>query len=89
MREDLSELRAEVESRDGRCVWPTCSQDRFMNPLELAHLHHRGMGGSRVVNIAENCVMMCRFHHSVFDGRIVGATARAEWGRLFAHLAGL
>ena len=85
---ELAALREEVLTRDEDCVWPTCDRPWNM-PLELAHLHHRGMGGSTEANTAANCVMMCQFHHSIYDGRIVGASARSEWASLFQHLAGI
>jgi len=86
---ELKALRRQVFERDGGCVWPVYHEGSFDNPLELVHLRHRGMGGSVEANTPENCVCMCRFHHSVYDGRIVGVTARAEWARLFRTLAGL
>lgn len=51
---NLSELRAEVFERDGGCVWPSCTLDTSNNPLQLAHLQHRGMGGSQSRNTADN-----------------------------------
>lgn len=84
-REELAALREEVFARDGRCVWPGCAD----GPLQLVHLHHRGMGGQTSVNIPEECVTMCRTHHDIYDGRIVGSYAREEWAALFRYLAGI
>jgi len=49
----MSALRLEVFDRDGwHCVWPGCEEievargDGFVT-LQLAHLTHRGMGGSK------------------------------------------
>jgi len=66
----LSGLRADVFERDQGCVWPECRLPiSIVNPLELAHLEPRGMGGRPSTNTPENTVIMCRFHHSLLDGR--------------------
>lgn len=83
---ELAALREEVFARDGGCVWPG---DDHEGAAQLAHLHHRGMGGRTVVNTPELCITLCRFHHDIYDGRIVGATARSEWAGLFRYLAGV
>jgi hypothetical protein len=36
---------------------------------EMAHISHRGMGGSRKANTLDNVIILCRYHHSLFDGR--------------------
>ena len=82
---ELAALREEVFARDGQCIWPNCTD----GPLEMAHLHHRGMGGSTQHDNPHDCETLCRFHHSIYDGRIVGATARTEWAALFRSLAGI
>lgn len=65
-RDDMAALRAEVFERAGhRCQWPTCPGVA----AELAHLAHRGMGGSAEVNVLENCAALCKFHHDILDGR--------------------
>ena len=64
-----SELRAAVIERSGgRCEWSRC-----VDPMEeLAHIRGLGRGGnpdgSR--DVIENCAGLCRFHHSMLDGRI-------------------
>jgi 5-methylcytosine-specific restriction endonuclease McrA len=71
---ELAELREAVFLRDGfRCKWPECGVEWKRgfagDTLELAHLQHRGMGGSRERNTPDNCITLCRRHHSLFDGR--------------------
>lgn len=76
---DLTLLREEVFARDGGCVWPGCTYKvSGVNPLQLAHLEHRGMGGSKSRNTAANCVMLCRWHHDCLDGRTGLGTLRFE-----------
>lgn len=66
----LRQLRADVFERDGGCVWPGCDYETSgTNPLQLAHLTHRGMGGSKTRNTPENCVTLCAIHHDILDGR--------------------
>ena len=67
----LHQLKADVLERDGGCVWPGCDYEiTGTNPLQLAHLTHRGMGGSKHRNTEDNCVTLCRKDHDVFDGRM-------------------
>lgn len=90
---ELRDLREEVFSRDRyRCVWPGCStsewDQRFFGvnptaenlarPLQLAHLVHRGMGGSKYANRPDNCVTLCRLHHDIFDGRDGSSNTKRE-----------
>ena len=63
---ELLALHADVLARDGSCRWPGCTYDL---PLQLAHLTHRGMGGSEERNTLENTVMLCTLHHDCLDGR--------------------
>ncbi len=64
---DLLELRDDALTRANyRCEFPGC---REPGPLEMAHLRHRGMGGSKTANTLENVAILCRWHHAVFDGR--------------------
>lgn len=57
--------------------------------LQLAHLHHRGMGGSREANTPENCVTLCRFHHDIFDGRDGSANTKRELAVMLRTVAGI
>ena len=83
-------LRSEVFARDGGCVWPGCDLDiTGLNPLQLAHLQHRGMGGSKTRNTPENCVTLCRQHHDMLDGRTALGTTRWELNQMLRHVAGL
>lgn len=70
---ELAVLRATVFMRDGGCMWPGCDRrltdELGVNPIQLAHLTHRGMGGSRERNTPENCVALCLLHHDCLDGR--------------------
>lgn len=66
---DLSLLRVAAMERAGNtCEWPRCfSTDR----LQLAHLLHRGMGGSEAANTLGNVAILCGWHHDILDGRTV------------------
>lgn len=83
---DLSSLRANVLERDGGCVWPV---DHHEGKLELAHLSHRGMGGSTSRNTEENCVTLCTLHHNCLDGRTGLGTLRYELNELLRHIANI
>lgn len=78
-RQNLSVLREEVFIRaGGRCEWPGCSD----LAEELAHLTHRGMGGSPSRNTASNCAALCARHHDCLDGRTALGTLRWELGEM-------
>lgn len=82
---EMSALRKLVFVRDGsRCRWPGCGTT---DDLEMAHLVHRGMGGSREQNTVDNCLVLCSFHHDMFDGRIT--LKRWELARLLARAVGI
>jgi hypothetical protein len=73
------ELREKVLARDRHCVWPGCVFEvSGVNPLECAHLTHRGMGGAEDRNNLANAVALCKMHHDVLDGRQGLAKTRAE-----------
>jgi hypothetical protein len=76
----LSELRADALERDGGCRWPGCDYaiDEFANPLQMAHLTHRGMGGGTERNRLDNVIMLCSTHHNCLDGRTGLGTLRLE-----------
>lgn len=85
-----SELRAYVLERDGGCVWPGCTYEvNGINPLQCAHLQHRGMGGSKERNRPDNAVTLCALHHRVFDGTDGSATTRWELASMLATAAGI
>ncbi len=72
---EMAVLRAEVwERANSRCEWPGCVE----LPTELAHLTHRGMGGSRERNTSDNACAMCSRHHDVLDGRTALGSLRWE-----------
>lgn len=74
-RAELEALHDEVFARArGFCEWPGCGD----LAEQLAHLTHRGMGGSKERNTAENCAAMCRRHHDCLDGRTALGTLRWE-----------
>jgi len=86
-REDLEALRSEAYERDRGCRWPSC--DRIIdhtNPLEMAHLHHRGMGGSTEANTLDNVVTLCRIHHDCLDGRTGLGTLRWELNEMLRYV---
>ena len=76
---DLVLLREMVKGRSKeRCEWPGCS-----DPGEhLAHLTHRGMGGSLEANRLSNVAWLCIRHHDCLDGRTVLGTLRWELGEM-------
>jgi hypothetical protein len=76
---ELRALREEALERDKGCRWPGCDRSiDYANPLEMAHLSHRGMGGRTSVNTLEEVVMLCRTHHDCLDGRTSLGTLRYE-----------
>lgn len=67
---ELAALRDAAIARDRGCRWPGCDRTiDYTNPLEMAHLSHRGMGGRTSVNTLDGVVMLCRVHHDCLDGR--------------------
>ena len=76
---EMAALRAQVWERAGdRCEWPGC-----VDPAtELAHLTHRGMGGSRARNTPLNAAALCERHHDCLDGRTGLGTLRWELNEL-------
>lgn len=78
-----SELREVVFERDHyRCRWPGCA-----DPAEvLAHLTHRGMGGSNARNTPDNAFAACARHHDVLDGRTALGTLRWELNEMMRHV---
>ena len=91
---ELADLREEVFIRDRwKCIWPGCETSGAMmprdHPLQLAHLQHRGMGGSVERNTAENCVTLCRFHHDIFDGRDGSSNVKRELALMLRTVAGI
>ncbi len=75
-----ADLRALALERDGGCRWPDCDV-RNSDLLQLAHLEHRGAGGSEQANRLANTVMLCfgpgtADHHGILDGRTVAGRRR-------------
>lgn len=87
---ELSALREEVFARDGwKCQWPGCSTRYAASLLQLAHLTHRGMGGSKERNTPENCVTLCSVHHDCLDGRTGLGTLRFELNQMLRSVVGI
>jgi hypothetical protein len=82
---ELRDLRDAALFRDKGCVWPGCNRDE---PLEMAHLSHRGMGGRASANTLENVVTLCRSHHDCLDGRTGLGTLRYELNEMLRAVAG-
>lgn len=84
---ELSELRSQALERDQTCRWPACDHktEPFVNPLEMAHLTHRGMGGSTDVNTLSEVVILCKAHHDILDGRQGMSKLRSELVRMLRH----
>lgn len=63
---ELDALREQVKARaHGRCEWSGCTTWGE----QLAHLHHRGLGGSEAANEPSNAIWACQQHHDLLDGR--------------------
>jgi 5-methylcytosine-specific restriction endonuclease McrA len=57
-------IRKQVWSRaDGMCE--KCGRPA----VDLAHIEHRKMGGSRLLDTADNLLALCRECHNLMDGR--------------------
>jgi len=91
---EMSALRQEVFERDWwHCRWPGCriGDETFpteITPLQMAHLTHRGVGGSKYANRPENCVTLCSVHHDCLDGRTALGTLRFELNELLRFVVG-
>ena len=70
---DLLREMAKTRSKD-RCEWPGCADPG----QHLAHLTHRGMGGSLEANRLSNVAWLCIRHHDCLDGRTALGTLRWE-----------
>lgn len=82
-REKLADLRDSVGSQAGwRCEWPGCGE----TGEQMAHLEHRGFGGSAERNRLDNVAWLCTYHHDIFDRREVRGTREAMRSLLTAYL---
>lgn len=83
---EMRDLREAVFARAGwRCQWPQCPHPEL--ELQMAHLHHRGMGGSTAANTLDNCICLCKWHHDALDGRI--RFERSDWLRWVKQAVGI
>ena len=58
--------KRDAKRRDGRtCRWPRCEYRKVVQPLDAAHVHGKGMGGTPDGrrNVRENLMAICRLHH--------------------------
>lgn len=80
---EMAALRSEViERAQGICEWIGC-----VDPgTELAHLTHRGMGGSKIASTAASTIWMCARHHDCLDGRTGLGTLRWELGEMLRYV---
>ena len=53
-------IRRAVQRRDRHCAWPRCGRPAAW--CDVHHLRHKKDGGE---TSAENCVLLCNFHHDV------------------------
>ncbi len=80
---EMMALHAEVFYRaDGACEWPGCTDPG----TQLAHLTHRGMGGSKAANTPSNAALLCSRHHDVLDGRTALGTLRWELNEMLRYV---
>lgn len=63
------------------CEWPGCSDPG----QQMAHLNHRGMGGSPAANRLDNVLWLCAFHHDTLDGRTGITIRRYQLNDLLYH----
>lgn len=84
-----AELREIHLDRYGHvCRWPGCTLPiNGFNPLQLAHLTAKGMGGGQSRNTLENTVMLCHSHHMIQEGESVRGRKREVTELLRAYLA--
>jgi hypothetical protein len=61
---ERSVLRAEALQRDRGCRWPS---DWHEGPLEMCHIQQSSQGG---LDVLDNVVILCKFHHGVLDNRV-------------------
>jgi hypothetical protein len=58
--------KAESKARDRyRCRWPRCTTNLLIDPLESAHLQHKGIGGdsTSVRSQRQGLISLCQRHH--------------------------
>lgn len=80
---ELADLRRAVAERAlGICEWPGCDD----GGRQMAHLTHRGMGGSTTANTMSNLAWLCIRHHDTLDGRTSRGTLRYELNELLRHV---
>jgi hypothetical protein len=80
---EMMALHSEVFNRaQGACEWPGCVDPGTM----LAHLTHRGMGGSKVANRPDNACLLCERHHDCLDGRTSLGTLRWELNEMLRYV---
>ena len=77
---ELAELREACFARDGGCKWPGHVDFGHieLDTLQMAHIVHRGMGGSKERNTLDGVVALCAFHHSIYDGRDGSSNVKRE-----------
>lgn len=74
------ELAREVwERAEGKCEWvengTRCNSTGDWRGLQNAHIIHRKMGGRHgkmkaVIDNKDNILLLCAYHHDLFDGRV-------------------
>jgi len=75
----LQESRLAVWDRaEGKCEW--CGRTAW---LQLAHITHRKLGGrhgvmATAIHDSRNMVLLCRYHHDIFDNRMSAPELREK-----------
>ena len=86
-RPNLSSLRKKALKRAKYiCEGSNCNDGKW---LEMAHLVGIGMGGKNnsKANDINNEMIMCKFHHDMYDGRTIGK--KREYTELLIELVRL
>jgi len=83
---ELQQLRELALDRANYCCeWPECYSKEW---LELAHIVGIGMGGrnKKEKYDPDNVVILCKFHHDIYDGRTISMAKKEYRTLLLSYL---
>lgn len=83
MLQQIRELA--LDRANHSCEWPKCYSKEW---LELAHIIGIGMGGrnKKEKYDLENVVILCKFHHDIYDGRTISMAKKEYRTLLLSYL---